>query len=118
MPFGALPLLFEALASLDVAEGLRRAIHTIILLGKDGRFKRGYEQFEVFMDAVLTAYQRDPGADESEATTDDGVGDAGELLNQLAALPEFAQVWDSVKHDIKWEPETGLRVELLLQRND
>ena len=113
-----IPLLIAALASADVTEGLRRAIHTIILLGKDERFKRGYEQFEVFMEAVLTAYQRGLRTDESEATTDDGVGESEELLNELAALPDFAEVWDSAKRDLEWEPETEIHIELLLRRND
>lgn len=111
-------LLFEAMAGADIAEGLRGAIHTIIVLGKEDRFKRGYEQFEVFMDAVFAACQQGPGVDEAETPTDDGVGDAEDLLNQLAALPELAEVWDSVKRDLEWEPEIELRVELLLRRNE
>ncbi len=113
-----IPLLFAALASADVAEELRRTIHTIIVLGKDERFKRGYEQFLVFVAAALTAHPYAVRTGEAEATTDDGVGEAEELLNELAALPELAEVWDSVKRDLEWESETEIHIELLLQRND
>jgi hypothetical protein len=111
-----IPPLFEAMGSSCVAENLRQALHTIITLGKEERFQKGYKQFEAFMEAAVAAHQL--GADEGEATaifSPDGMPD---LLNELVALPELAAIWDRVKQDFQLRPDSEVHVGFLLRRNE
>ena len=104
-----IPLLFKAMESVDVGESLRQAFRTIVDLGQEEPFRKGYEQFAVFMDAVVAAYMRD--VDEAEVTDIDGG-------NEIAVLPELAETWGSVKHDLGLEPDAEVHVVFLLQRNE
>ncbi len=112
-----IPILFEALEQrVDIAASLRRAFRTIIALGQEERYRRGYAQFLAFMNIVLIAHRRD--IDEAEMTAIDDTDATEDLLDELAVLPEIAEAWDSVKRDLAWEPATELRIEFLLRRND
>jgi len=113
-----IPILFEALESADPVESLRRAFRTIVTLGKDERFRKGYEQFKVFMVSVLAAYRLGVRTGEAEATAIDGADETTDLLDALAALPGLAEVWDSVKRELELEPNVEIHVEFLLRRND
>jgi len=111
-----IPLLIKALESADIVEGLRRAIRAIIVLGQDERFRNGYGQFMVFMDAILAAQGHD--VDQTETTITGGVDGMAALFGELAALPELDEIWDSIQKDLRLIPDADICVTFLLRRND
>lgn len=104
-----IPLLMEAFERGDVVEGLRRALSTIVARGKDEQLRREYEQFEVFMDAVIASHR-------NRADAEKGIASGG--VDETSALPELAAVWDSVKHDLEMKPDAEPRIEFLLRQSD
>lgn len=112
------PLLMQAVERAALAEGFRQAIRTIIARGRGKRFRSGYAQFLVFMDAVAAAHSRrdriHDGAHILLGTPDE----ARVLLEELAACPELAKVWQSIHQDLEVTPVPAARIEILLRRND
>ncbi len=113
-----IPLLMEALERENVVEGLRRAFRTIVVRGKDKQFRKGYEQFKVFMDAVFAAHRSWDRIEERGFITGGGLDETTMLLEELAACPELAAVWDSVRQDLELKPDAEPRVEFLLRQSD
>lgn len=113
-----IPLLMQAAGRADLAEGFRQAIRAIIALGMDKRFRSAYAQFLLFMDIVAAAHSVQDRAPSGVSIPLGATDGTRALLEELAACPELAEAWESIKHDLERSPYPAVRIEFLLRRND